>query len=357
MKKKIIFMPNIGFGCNCVANELYNEGFKVIFPIKLKKRAFLFQISRNVLNLNTKIIHMHWVEGYAGFSSKNRIKALIKSLTFIIDVYILKYLLRAKIVWTIHNLYSHECAYPKIEKVIKKFFSKKVNAIICQCNYAKKKFIKEFGAPENKIHLINHGYFKCFKNQISKEKARKDLNLKSDDLVFLFFGSIRPYKGIVNLIESFKKIRTNTNVKLLIVGKPMNNRIKLDILNRIKNSPNIEPILKFITQDQIQVYINASDLIVFSYKKILTPGGIFLAMSFGKPVIAPRLGCITELVDEKGAFLYNPKETEGLLNALEKAIENKYKLKKMEENNFILADDLEWKRNALETKKIYDRLS
>ena len=59
----------------------------------------------------------------------------------------------------------------------------------------------------------------------------------------------------------------------------------------------------------------------------------------------------------KGAFLYNPKEPDGLLNALEEAIENKEKLTKMGENNFIIADDLEWKRNALETKKIYESLS
>ena len=349
-------MPNIGFGCHCVANDLYNEGFQVIFPIKLKKIAPLFPISRNVLNLKTNFIHMHWIEGYAGFSTKNRIGALIKSLTFIIDVYILKYLLRAKLVWTIHNLYSHECAYPKMEKVIKNFFSKKVDAIICQCKYAKKKFIKEFGAPENKIHIISHGFFKCFENQISKEKARNHLNLRSDDLVFLFFGSIRPYKGILHLIKSFKKLSRDKNVKLLIVGKPKNNQIKKDILNRIKNSPNIQPMLNFIAQDQIQIYINASDLIIFSYKKILTPGGIFLAMSFGKPVIAPRLGCIPELVNEKGAFLYNPKKPDGLLNALEEAIQNKDKLTKMGENNFITADDLEWKRNALETKKIYEGL-
>ncbi len=350
-------MPNIGFGCHCVANELYNEGFKVLFPIKLRKKPFLFPISRNVLNLKTKIVHMHWIEGYAGFSSKNKIKALLKSLIFMIDVYILKYILRAKIVWTIHNLYSHECAYPKIERVIKKKFSKKVDAIICQCNYAKKKFIKEFGAPEKMIHLIDHGYFKCFKNQISKEKARKDLNLRSDDLVFLFFGSIRPYKGLINLIESFKKLRRDRNLILLIVGKPMNNKIKIDILNRIKDSLNIQPTLNFIAEDQIQVYINASDLIIYSYEKILTPGGIFLAMSFGKPIIAPRLGCITELIDERGAFLYDPKKTDGLLNALEKAIENKDKLKKMGENNFIKANELEWKTNALKTKKIYDLLS
>lgn len=353
-------MPNLGGGSiyqYLLAKELYNEGIEVIFPNELSKGAFLFPISRNVFQLKTKLIHMHWVEGYSGFSSKNKLSSRLKLLIFIIDIYSVKYLLKAKIVWTIHNLYSHECNYRKIEKLGRKIFSKKVDAIICHCKYAKKEFIKEFGALENKIHLIKHGNFNCYENQISKEKAREDLNFESKDFIYLIFGSIRPYKGTINLIESFKKLRKNRNVKLLIVGKPINNQIKRDILNRIKNSPNIKFIFKFITEDQIQVYFKASDIIVYPFKKILTSGGIFLAMSFGKPIIAPRLGCIPETIDEKGAFLYNPKKMDGLLNALEKAIENRDKLKKMGEYNIKLANKFEWKTIAIETKKIYDRFS
>jgi len=351
-------MPNFGGGSiyqYLLAKELFNECIEVIFPKKFSKGAFLFPISRNVFQLKTKLIHMHWVEGYSGFSSKNKFFSRLKFLIFIIDIYIVKYLLKAKIVWTIHNLYSHECNYRKLEKLGRKFFSKKVDAIICHCKYAKKEFIREFGALENKIHLIKHGNFNCYENKISKENAREELNFESNDFIYLIFGSIRPYKGTINLIESFKKLRRDRNIKLLIVGKPKTNEVKRDILNRIKNSPNIKFIFKFITEEQIQVYFNASDMIVYPFKKILTSGGIFLAMSFGKPIIAPQLGCIPETIDEKGAFLYDPKKVDGLLNALKKAIENRDKLKEMGENNLKLANEFEWKTIAIETKKIYNR--
>lgn len=353
-------MPNLGRGSiyqSLLAKGLYNEGIEVIFSNEMSKGAFLFPISRNVLQLKTKLIHMHWVEGYSGFSSKNKISSFLKFVIFIFDINIVKYLLKAKIVWTIHNLYSHECTNQKFEKLGRKFFSKKVDAIIIHCKYAKEEFIKEFGALENKIHLIKHGNFNCYENQISKEKAREDLNFNSNNFIYLIFGSIRPYKGIINCIESFKKLRRNRNVKLLIAGKPINNQIKRDILNRIKNSPNINFISEFITEDQIQVYFKASDIIVYSFKKILTSGGIFLAMSFGKPIIAPRLGCIPETLNEKGAFLYNSQEKEGLLIALEKALHNKNKLKEMGQYNLKLAKKYDWKDIAKETKKIYDSLS
>ena len=351
-------MPNFGGGSiyqYLLAKELFNEGIEVVFPNKLNRGTFLFPISRNVLQLKIRLIHMHWVEGYSGFSSKNKISSVVKFLIFIIDIYIVKYLLKAKIVWTIHNLYSHECLYRKIEKLGRKSFSKKVDAIICHCKYAKKEFIKEFGALENKIHLIKHGNFNCYENQISRERARKNLNFESNDFIFLIFGSIRPYKGTLNLIESIKKI--NRNIKLLIVGKPINNQINRDIINRIENSPNISFISNFITEDQIQVYFKASDVIVYPFKKILTSGGIFLAMSFGKPIIAPRLGCIPETLNDKGAFLYNSHEENGLLLALESALDNKSKLEEMGQYNFKLTTEYNWKDIAKETKKIYDRIS
>ncbi len=350
-------MPNFGGGSiyqYLLAKELFNEGIEVVFPNKLNRGIFLFPISRNVLQLKIRLIHMHWVEGYSGFSSKNKISSVVKFLIFIIDVYIVKYLLKAKIVWTIHNLYSHECIYRKLEKLGRKFFSKKVDAIICHCKYAKKEFIKEFGALENKIHLIKHGNFTCYENQISKEKARENLNYERNDFIYLIFGSIRPYKGTTNCVESFKKLRKNSNVKLLIAGKSINNEIKRDIINQIKDSPNINFISEFIATDKIQVYLKASDIIVYPFNKILTSGGIFLGMSYGKPIIAPRLGCIPETLDERGAFFYNSQENNGLLIALEEALDNKNKLKEMGQYNLKLAKNFDWKDIAKETKKIYE---
>ena len=260
-----------------------------------------------------------------------------------------------EIVWTIHNLYSHECYYPRLEILSRKFFSKKADAIICHCDYAKNEFQKKFGASQKKIHVINIGnYHNRYKNEISMEKAREYLNIKRDQFIFLIFGPIRPYKGIINLINTFKEIRRKEKAKLMIVGNPVNKLLTTNIINRTKNNQNFILKFGFISEDEIQIYINASDVVVFSYKKILTSAGILLAMSFGKPIIAPRLGCIPETFEEKGAFLYNSQEKEGLLLAVEKAIDNKSKLKEMGQYNLKLAKKYDWKDIAKETKKIYE---
>ena len=298
---------------------------------------------------------MHWIDRYSGFRSKNILISLLKSFLFVIDIFLIKSILKTKIIWTLHNKYSHECFHDSVERITRKLFSYKVEAIICHCNQAKKEIQAEFGIPQNKIHVISIGNdIGGYKNEISKEKALKNLNLKRTDFVYLNFGAIRPYKGIDKLVNCFKTIGKNENVKLMIIGKPVNNQIKTDIITSSKDVENIKLQFEFIHDDDVQIYFNASDIVVFSFQKILGSAGILLAMSFGKPIIAPRLGCIIDVLDEKGAFLYDPRENKGLLMALREAMENKDKLEEMGRHNLKLARLYEWKKIGTETKKVYE---
>lgn len=340
-----------------LTNALYKEGINVIFPEKINEYHLIFPIFDSILFSKTKILHIHWIEGFTGFRSRNILFSFLKSFLFLIDIYLIKYILKTKIIWTIHNLYTHECSYPRIERIVRKFLTKIVDAIICHCNQAKTEIQSEFATSENKINVIPIGnYVNCYKNEILKEKALKILNLKSEDLIFLSFGQLRPYKGINKLIESFKSICRNKNEKLLIIGKPLTSQIKTNLIKVSKNSKNIIFVFSFIPDDDIQIYFKASDVIIFSFQAILSSAGVPLAMSFGKPIIAPRLGCVIDILDDIGSFLYNPHESEGLSRVLEKAIENKDLLKEMGKHNLNLAKLYDWKKIGIQTKKLYERL-
>ena len=339
-----------------LVKALNQEGLKITFPKKINKFPLLFPIFRSIFSSKAKNLHMHWIDGFSGFRSKNMLVSILISFLFIIDIFLTKFILKAKIIWTIHNKYTHECFHIQVERTIRKFFSNKVDAVICHCNQAKKEIQSEFGIPKNKIYVIPIGnHIDGYKNEISKEKALKNLNLKVDDLIFLSFGVIRPYKGINKLISCFKIISKSENVKLMIIGKPINNEIKTDIITSSKAIDNIKLQFEFIRDDDVQIYFNAADIVVFSFQKILSSAGILLAMSFGKPIIAPRLGCIVDILDEKGAFLYNPRKNKSLLMTLRNAMENKDKLEEMGQYNLKLARLFEWKRIGTETKKVYEK--
>ena len=75
-----------------------------------------------------------------------------------------------------------------------------------------------------------------------------------------------------------------------------------------------------IQNDELQLYLNAADFVVLPYEQILTSGSAVLAFSFARPIIAPALGGLRDLVqDNVNGFLYDPLAEGALLGALKRA--------------------------------------
>ena len=353
--ERILMIPNKSeknYYLILLEQALLNERIKIIFCRKL---YFWFPVLKNVIKYKSKILHIHWIYNIAGFNIKNKVKSLIKLIVFLIDTLIAKYVFRIKIIWTIHNLYSHESFSHYLEKLTRKLFSKQVDRIIVHCNEARKQILNEYKPNPNKITVIPIGnYNNIYKNNISKEKARKNLKLDQNCFIFLCFGPIRPYKGVDYLISSFKSLNQDENIKLVIAGKPLNDQIKNKILKISTENKNIIFKPNFIPNDEIQDYMNAADIVVFPYRKILTSAGILLAMSFSKAIIAPKLGCLIDMLDDKGAFLYDPNQKRGLFLVLNQALKNRKILIKMGESNLTLSKKFDWGRIAKKTKDVYN---
>jgi glycosyltransferase involved in cell wall biosynthesis len=109
----------------------------------------------------------------------------------------------------------------------------------------------------------------------------------------------------------------------------------------------------FIPDDQIQLYMNACDVVIFPYRDILTSGAVLLAMSFGRACIAPRKGCIGEVLDDTGAFLYEIDDENGLMKAMKSALDKSSHLSVMGQHNRHLAEKYNWKHIAEMTNDIY----
>ena len=159
----------------------------------------------------------------------------------------------------------------------------------------------------------------------------------------------------MNLINCFKDLKLDTTTKLLIAGNPIDNELKRKILKSIKNCHNISAYLKFFPDDEVQIYLNASDVVVIPYQEVLSSSSALLAMTFKKPIVAPRRGCLIEILNEKGSFLYDIKDQEGLSHALSNANSKRSKLETMGEYNLSLAESFKWKYIAEKTKVLYLR--
>jgi len=340
---KVLFIPDYSEGNpyqKTLADSLTKEGAYIYFSSTFSLLS--------ILNQKPDILHIHWHHPF--LISRSREKTVFKSAIFTGKLLLLK-LFGMKIVWTVHNIVSHERKFSSLELFFSKILIKLCNKLIVHCPSAKEEVMKVYGVSNSSIAVIPHGnYIQIYKNEISKAQARKQLQLSTEVIAFLYFGQIRPYKGVPELIEAFKKLNY-PQAKLLIAGKPLNNEVANAVMRRCIGVKHIRTIFKFIPDDEIQIYMNAADIIVLPYRDILTSGAVILAMSFGKPVIAPAIGCIPDVLDSEGGILYDPSEKEGLLKAMKQALDAN--LKKMGEHNFELAKQLRWDDIAKRTCEVY----
>ncbi|WP_414620693.1 glycosyltransferase family 4 protein [Calothrix sp. CCY 0018] len=297
------------------------------------------------------ILHLHWLHPL--FVRSNWLKSLIRLTILITELYILR-LMGVKIVWTAHNLKNHDSLYLKFDQICTRFIAKISHGIIAHSHTAKAEIIKTLDIKDrNKIFVVPHGnYIGYYDNNIGRVEARKKLNIPNQKIVMLLLGSIRSNKGVLELIEAFKRLKQE-KVELLVAGKPANKEFEQLIKQKISEHENIQLKSGFVPDEEIQTYMNACDVVVFPYQEILTSGAVFLAMSFSKPCIAPRNCCLGEVLDHDGAFLYNSDCQDGLLQAMEYVINNQSKLINMGKHNLQLAEQFNWSKVADMTIKLY----
>jgi len=296
------------------------------------------------------VIHFQWFEVLIGAPSLA--KTLLKSAAFLTQLHACR-LLGKRLVWTIHNLQSHEAKYPRVENWVARRMARAVDVMIVHCEQARADAARQFGVPAERIIAIDHGNFiGLYANDIDRESARARLGLGSDDIVFLFFGNIRPYKGLDELVRQFRKL-DEPRARLVIAGKPIDDEAARAIRDMCTGDSRIVLDTGFIPDDDVQVYFGACDATVFPYRNILASGAVILAMGFGKACVAPTLGCIPAVLERQSNFLYDATNPKGLAGALESALSRRGELERMGDANLAIAQTLDWSVVAMRTADVY----
>jgi glycosyltransferase involved in cell wall biosynthesis len=144
---------------------------------------------------------------------------------------------------------------------------------------------KSIGIDNKKIKVIGLGITNqtCLE---SKAELRKKIGLDSSKKIILFFGVLRPDKGIENAIEIAGHLDVDT--KLLIAGE---NWLSNDLRDIIEKKQLTEKIIiedKYIAESEVGNYFCASDYVLIAHDKSFKglSGVLLQALQFGIPVIA-----------------------------------------------------------------------
>jgi beta-1,4-mannosyltransferase len=260
-----------------------------------------------------------------------------------------------RIVWTVHDFRNHDSPFWRLEDWFGRHLAERLHGLIVHGKSAKQLIDSNWGKLSSEISVIPHGhYIDSYPNDITPAAARASLGLDASNVVFLFLGLIRPYKGVVEMVRAFRGC-SDPNARLVIAGRPVDEAIKNEVVHAIDGDPRIKFIPGFVKDEDVQLYMNASDVVVLPYRRILTSGAAILAMSFGKACIAPREGCITDSLDSNGALFFDPAIERDLDRALQVALACRQKLAAMGRHNLDRAADWDWQGIARATLAVYQQ--
>lgn len=201
-----------------------------------------------------------------------------------------------RVLWTIHDLRSHDGLHPAIENWFWRYFPPRVDAFVSLTETGRDLARAQWPALASKPAFVApHGHFRdIYPNEIGKEQARSILDIAQDRTVILHYGLIRPYKSVPNLINAFRQL-SPAGATLLIAGKVWDPELETEIRALTGEDDNIDLRLQWVPFDKTQLYFNACDLVVLPYRQILNSGAALLALGFDRPVLVPRIGAMPEL--------------------------------------------------------------
>jgi len=166
-----------------------------------------------------------------------------------------------------------------------------------------------------------------------KVNLRKELNIRSDDIVLGSVGNISWVKGYENLIISMGTLKKkHRRLKLLIIGKILSTQIGYyERLKQLVSSQGLERDIFFLgIREDIPQLLSIMDVFVTPSLTEGTPLSIIEAMSMKLPVIASRVGGIPELIsDGETGLLINPGNPDEITEAVLNLLKNPERRKEM----------------------------
>jgi glycosyltransferase involved in cell wall biosynthesis len=147
----------------------------------------------------------------------------------------------------------------------------------------------------------------------TRDEARRALNI--DGNVALFFGHVRPFKGLDIALRAWPRLETP--VTLLVAGEAWwKGEEEYRALARGLDNVRLE--FRFIPDGEIATYFSAADVVLAPYRIEAQSGVALTAFHFARPVIATTVGGLPEIVEEGvNGMLVPPEDPAALARAVD----------------------------------------
>lgn len=227
------------------------------------------------------------------------------------------------ITFLIHNVLPHE--QKPWDRILAKTALIQANNFIVQTEHEANR-LKEL-IPGANYAICSHPLYSMFSDtKLTKIDAKNLLGIPPTQKALLFFGIVRPYKGLDTLIQALVHLHTKDIMPFLIIAGEFW-QDKSSLWNLIDDANIAEQILiddQYIVDQDIPKYFSAADIFVAPYRKGTQSGAVKLALGFHLPVVLSQTiadAAILEM-DNYPVYITPPDDPAELANALEIALQD-----------------------------------
>jgi glycosyltransferase involved in cell wall biosynthesis len=190
---------------------------------------------------------------------------------------------------------------------------RRMDALVALSEYGAGVLRERAGIDESRIRVIPHGVLDYLTRLPDEAPLPPDLATVSAPVV-LFFGLIRPYKGVDVLLEAFREIG---DAELWIVGRPFG----VDLTDLAEAAAacrgTVRLVPRFVDDTEIPAFFKRADLVVLPHRDAEQSGALFTALAFGKAVVMSDVGGFGEVAAHGAGRLVPPADAEALRAAIE----------------------------------------
>ena len=219
-------------------------------------------------------------------------------------------------VWTAHDVFPREPRPGQVSGTRR--LLARMDAVIVHSEHGARRLCAEGGLVRERVRVIPHGAFKHLTALPDEAPLPSELR-DVDGPVVLFFGLLRPYKGVDTLIEAMAAV---PEAELWVVGMP---RMPLKPLQdqAKRTGARVRFVPRFVPDAELPAYFRRADLVVLPYREIDQSGVLYAGLAFEKAMIVTKVGGLAEVADRDGAaFAVPPEDPHALAGAVRDLLED-----------------------------------
>jgi glycosyltransferase involved in cell wall biosynthesis len=225
-------------------------------------------------------------------------------------------LLRSPLIYICHNVLPHETHWwsPWLARLALHWGT----SFIVQSSDEAAVLLDLIRGPE--VDIVPHPVYDIFGRQrVSKEDARRQLGVPIDVPVLLFFGIVRAYKGLEDLLKALPKVRAQLGETMLLVAGEFweDKQSYLDLIDELGVTESVVIEDRYVPNERVSLYMSAADVLVAPYRRVTGSAVVQAARGSGCPVITTDLEGLRQTMEPfNSGLLAQPGNSQSLAETI-----------------------------------------